>query len=108
MLPAKVSPPGKSQHSVPLSFEDGGGRTLIPVIVNIRSLPDSEAGPGVATAKKLLICLERGTQTIGQKQRQPEKEEKTLSKCFRLEFLKLVPSLPVTATTYVVLTSVGK
>lgn len=54
---------------------------MIPVIVNIRSLPDS-AGPGVATAERLLICLERGTQTIGPKQRQLEKEDETLGKVF--------------------------
>lgn len=77
-LPAKVSPPGKPQHLVPLSFEEGGERTLIPVIVNIRSPAHSEAGPGVATAESLLICcLERGTQTIGQKQRARKRRKDT-------------------------------
>lgn len=66
---------------MPLSFEERG-KNFDSYHVNIRSLPDSEAGPGVATAERPLICLEIGTQAVGQKQGHQEREDKTLCKVF--------------------------
>lgn len=95
LSPAKISPPGESQHSA-FSALRKGERILIPITGRIRSLPGSEAGPGVATAEGPLISWERGIRQLGGGgwgMRGTEKEKRRLVRYSYLVLLKLCPCI---------------